>query len=273
MARGFSWRNWIDAPDAVLAADAEAGELVVANLAERQGYKVWRTANLEPGATDAGFVVDFGRSREVQTLMLLFPRDDDSQRFDPIPAFAAGDTVRHRLSNLTPGANEVYDSGAIASGVASGYGYHHVVLDEAATARYWRCDLDAVSRAALGYVDVARAWAGPAFIPRVNFDWGDAYVWQSDGQVPKAARGFSEFPDNVAALRAWTLNFGALSNEERNQLLEFERLMNSTGQFLVWRGDYEPAAGIMLARQQQSLGLSSLALARNSKAFRLIESL
>jgi hypothetical protein len=269
----LSWRNWCDANTASIEADSEIGDLVASNLAQRQGYKAWRTAGLSTGATDAGFDVDFGQVREVEALALVFPRTSDPTLYDEPAAFAATDTVRHRLSAVSAGAGELYDSGVIESGVLDGYGYHVVRLNAPVSARYWRVDLDAISRADIGYLDVSRAWAGPAFQPAIGFSFGDNYGWGADVSVSRASRGVAEFVDNVEALRVWSMTLEGLSQVEAKELIEFERLMTSAGQFLVVRSDIEAGMGEMLARQQTSLGVASLAHARNTKAFRLVESL
>lgn len=265
--------NWIDAASATITPDAEAGDLLASNLQERQGYKSWRTDGLSMGSTDAGFVVDFGRAREVECLALVFPRTNDPALYDEPAAFDPTDTVRHRLSAVTAGAGELYDSGVIASGVLDGYGYHVVRLNAPVQARYWRVDLDAISRGDLGYVDVARAWAGPVFQPEIGFSFGDNYGWGADVTVSRSSRGVAEFVDNVEALRVWNMTLEGISPAEAKELIEFERRMTSAGQFLVVRSDVDEGMGEMLARQQTSLGIASLAHARNTKAFRLVESL
>lgn len=242
-------------------------------MRQRQGYKVWRTDELEEDATDAGFTIDFGTVREVGVVALVFPRNNDPTLYDEPAEFASSDTVRHRFSAVTAGAGELHDSGVIASGVVDGYGYHVYRLATPVSARYWRVDLDAISRADLGFVDVARAWAGPVFEPRVGFSFGDTYGWGADAAVSKASRGVGEFPDNTEPTRTWALAVERLTDDERDDLLEFERRVYSVGQFLIVRSDVAEGKGEMLARQQQSTGLSSLAHALNTKAFRLGESL
>ena len=269
----LSWFNWLDASTSGIEADAEAGDLVVENLRERQGFKVWRTDGLSLGATDAGFDVDFRQVRAVQALALVFPRSNDPAEYDEPASFASTDTIRHRLSAVSAGAGELYDSGVVASGVLDGYGYHVIKLSAPVNARYWRVDLDAISRADLGYVDVARAWAGPVFAPAIGFSFGESYGWQSDSSISKASRGVGEFVDNVDSLRSWSMTCEGLSDNERETLIDFERRMTAAGQFLVARSDISAGKGEMLARQQQSLGMTSLAHARNQKAFRLVESL
>lgn len=269
----FSWLNWVDAALASIEADAEAGDLVAENLRERQGYKVWRTEGLSEGDTDAGFDVDFGTAREIGVLALVFPRSNDPNLYDQADEFAATDTVRHRLSALSAGGDDVYDSGVVQSGVLAGYGYHAVTFDEAVTARYWRVDLDAISRASLGYVDMVRIWAGPTFVPGVGFSFGDNTGWSSDSAVTRASRGVAEFADSIEPVRTWSFQLDGLTGAEFEDMLEFERRVAASGQFLVGRTDIAAGKRWMLARQQQSLGMASLAYARNTKGFRLVESL
>lgn len=274
MSSWLSWRNWVDASASSLTADNDTvGDLSVENLRERQGYKVWRTIGLSEGFTETGFNVDFGKARSVQCLALFFPRINDPNEYDPVDELAATDTVRHRLSAVSANADEAYNSGVLQSGVLPGYGYHVVRLDAPVSCRYWRCDIDAISRAALGWVDVARAWAGPIFEPRVNFSVGDNYGWSGQGEPARASRGISEFPDNIEGLRSWSLSFEGLDAAERTQFIEFERLATNKLQFLVSRDDVDAGMGWMLSRQSQSLGVSSLAHLRNSKAMRIVESL
>jgi hypothetical protein len=269
----FSWVNWLLGEATEITADAEAGDLVIDNIIERQGYKLWRTDGLSEGSTAAGFTVDFGQARTLQALALYFPRQDDPEAFDEPAAFASTDTVRHRLSALTEGGDEVYDSGVVQSGVNGDYGYHVILLNAPVSARYWRVDLNAISRAALGYVDVACAWAGPAFIPRIGFSWGDTYGWDSNATISEATRGLADFTDSVPGKRYWSFSLDGLSDAEKLELIDFERRMTKAGRFLVVRNDVPAGMGEMFARQQSSLGLSSLAMARNSKSFRLVESL
>lgn len=267
----FSTHNWVDAPSAVVTGDAEAGDLVAAHLQQRGSYRVWRTEGLSVSDTAAGFLVDFGRVREVGVLALCFPRTSSPYDYDLQPDFGAADTIRHRLDAATPGAGALHDSGVVASGVLPGYGVHVHRLTAPVSARYWRCDLDAVSRANLGYVDVQRAWAGPVFEPAIGFAWGDTVIWDSDSVIARASRGPSEFVEPQESIRTWAMSFEGLSDEESAQMVELERRMTTAGQFLAHRTDQPAGMRAMLCRQASATGVASATHRISKKQMRLLE--
>ena len=270
----LSYRNWVDAPTTTFAAAVEASEsLAATNLAQRQIYKVWRTDGMSAGNTDASVVIDFGQVRAVQALALAWPRNNDPDLYDEVPDIASDDTVRHRLDAVTAGAGALYDSGVVATGALPGYAVHAIKLDAPVSARYWQIDLDAPSRATPGYLDLARAWAGPIVTPRIGFSYGDGAIWESDSIVAKASRGASDFVETVDSLRSWNMQLDWVDDAERNAWFEFERLMTAAGQFLAVRDDLPEGTGIMLCKQRQSAGLESASFQRSKKALRLIESI
>lgn len=274
MGAWVSTSNWVDASSATITASDGPGDLLPANLANRYAYRMWRDATLEEGDTDAWFKVDFGQAREVGCLVLLFPRSNLPGNYDAQPSFVSSDTVRHRLDLTTPDAGALLDTGVQASGVVTGLGYHVYKLSSPVTARYWRCDLDAISRAANGYVDICRAWAGPVLEPAIGVDYGATQLWDSGSQVARAARGVADFVDLRESLRSYTMTFSWLSAAERDTLDDFERIMTTAGQFVACRADLGLARGTMLARQQRSTGLQAVgAHLKHQKQFQIVESL
>lgn len=269
----LSYINWVDAPISVITPDVEAGELVGNNLKSRYIYTVWRTTDLTVGSTDTGFTVDFGTSREVGCLALLFPRVNYPNSFDVVPAFDTEDKVKHKLDLTTPNTGALLNTGWIDSGVIQGFGYHVYKLSSPVTARYWRCDLDAISRSTATFVDVSRAWAGPVLEPRVSFMYGAVTTWQADSPVVRPARGLSDIIDYRDSVRTYNLRFQGLLDSERDDFEDFEARVTTAGQFLFHRNDMSLARGTMLARQQKSTGLEAISFNRGGKTMQLIESI
>ena len=275
MGTWFSHRNWVDAPDSILTASAEAGDLLVENLRNRYYYRQWRVDQLEIGSDDLWFEVDFGQVREVGCLVLLFPRFVAPNYYDVVPSIdPITDTIRHRLDAVTAGAGLLEDTGAISSGVNKNYGYHVVKLDEVVNARYWRCDISAPSRVTAGYINLVRAWAGPTIEPAVNFSFGANHGWSSDSTIQTASRGLTDFVDARESKRSFTMTFDWLNNSESDDFEELEQLMTTAGQFVVSREDLSSVKGTMFARQSRTTGLQVTgAHLRNQKSFQLVESL
>lgn len=271
----ISFFNWVDARLALITADAEASsDLVAANLANRRGSRIWRTDELSAGSTAAGFTIDFGTAREIAVLALLFPRSNDPDAYDETPAIAATDTIRHRLDLTTAAAGALLDTGITACGALPGYGLHVFRLNAPVTARYWRCDLDAPSRAIEGYLDVARAWAGPILQPRVGITYGAIRAWASDSIIAKASRGTDEFIDSQESLRSWSFDLDWIDDAtEADAHEDFDRRMTTAGQFLVCRTDLTLARGAMFARQVQSPGLNAANFGKSRKSYRLLETI
>lgn len=266
----LSWINWLDAPDALITPDAEIGQLVAQNLRKRQASSAWRTLLTEE-SDSAGVSVDFGRAREVQSIAMLFPRENDPAVFDPIPAIGASDTIRYRLSAVSAGAGELYDSGAVACGVDVAYGYHHVKLNAPVNARYLRVDIAAPSRVDEGYLDVARLWVGPVFQPSIGFSYGDSAAWQAAADITRARRGSSEYAEASDPTQTWSMTFEGINDSEKEQFENFERRVTAAQQFLIARNDRPAARAAMFARQSQAGGVDSLTWRRNRKSLRLVE--
>lgn len=273
MSAWISPKNWLYSENAELTASGEAGDLLVSNLKGRYGYRMWRDDSLTEGDPSSWFQVDFGSVREVGVLLLLFPRSNLPGSYDLQAAFADDDTIRHRLDADTPAAGALLDTGAVASGVVPGYGYHVHKLATPVSARYWRCDLSAPSRAALGYVDLARAWAGPVLQPEVGVDYGATHGWNATNPIVASASGDTDFVGHREAKRSFSMTFSWLTASERDAIEDLEREVTTAGQFIACRDDLSLVRGTMIAMQQKSAGLQAVAAhLRHQKSFLIVES-
>ena len=222
MANGLlSYQNWVDLTAATIAAGSQVVTLPAINLANSQVFQRWRTS----GTVSSNFTVDFGAAKTVGVLAIAQPQD--------ATMFAATDTVRHRLDAVTAGAGALLDTGAISCGIVDGYGLHVYVLASPVSARYWRCDINAVSLTTQGYFDVGRAWAGPAITPSRNFGYGWSDQWVDESVVSIAARSGVEYIDPRARRRIVKATWPFLTaTEGRNTVKELLRSAGARNQLL-----------------------------------------
>lgn len=239
MAARFSWVNAIDT--AILTAGDQTSSLPVANLVDRRVQKVWRSGV----STSTWFGADFRNSVPV-TIVGLFGM-----------TLAAADTVRVRLSNTAPGGGELWDSGTVACGVVPGFDQWVHILDGAITARYIRVDIAAASRAGIGSFDIGRAWAGDAFEPSVNFSLGWKERWLDSSVVEKSLRSGARFVDAGAVRRSLDVTFDWLSESDRQQVLEMDRVIGRRGQMLFIPDDEgDLARGALLGGMADTAAVS-----------------
>jgi hypothetical protein len=196
MANGLiSYINHVDASDTIIAADSELASLPVANVADSIVQRRWQ---IGAGTASGSLQVDFGSNVSIELLGLFGV------------SFASADTVRHRLSAVSMGAGELFDSTALASGVVSGYGQTVSKLDAAVSARYWQCDI-----AASAAFYVGRAWAGPVWNFERNFSLGATEDEVDGSTVTRAARSGVAYVDIGPTLRSAEFALEAMSSTDR----------------------------------------------------------
>lgn len=215
----LSFINWLDRAGVAISSTSEVPQLGTANLREPSLRQRWRTplGNVAPTLT-----VDLGVAREVGVLALAQPQDAGWIDADGEATgwMAATDTVRHRLDLTTPGGGGVLDTTAQPGGWVRGYGVHVHVPAAALTARHWRADLSAPSLlASPGYLDIGRAWIGPAFRPLRNFDYGWSSTWTDSSRTQVNPRSLLETVDVGAQQRTLVLAFRSLGEAEAQGVL------------------------------------------------------
>ncbi|MBI1243759.1 MAG: hypothetical protein GC202_02045 [Alphaproteobacteria bacterium] len=215
----FSYQNWIDQAGAALTASHEVTTLPVANLQNADILKVWRSA----GSTVPWVQADLGQARAIRVLGLF-----------GLVALASGDTVRWRLGT-TPGAGDVYDSGAVACGRAPGYAKSLHCLAASLSARYVRVDLSAPSLATT-YIDVGRLWVGDAWQGARNFSYGISHAIDDGKSKQVAADGApnsSVFVDPRAVGQTVSFALEAVGESEMwNYAMEIQRVPGRKRQVL-----------------------------------------
>ncbi|HEV7371477.1 hypothetical protein [Arenibaculum sp.] len=242
----LSYINWVDQPETRMAGSAGPLTLPATNLAEPIAQRRWRATS-----TAVHGIVDFGQPREVGVLALLQPHDAGGidGRGEPVGHLAPADTVRHRLDLDAPGTGALLDTGPLACRVARGYGLTLLWLDAPVVARWWRFDLDAPSLGAVGFVDLGRAWAGPAVRPENSFAYGWGSLWDDATIVTTAPRSGIRLKDLRHRRRRVNLGFPALTRAEAKETFEeLSRVVGLRGQLLFSPdpgGGHEPTEAIL----------------------------
>jgi hypothetical protein len=229
----ISWVNWVDRAATIITASSQAGNLAPSRMANPQMRTFWRT---DAGVVTPQMDFDFGVAREVGVLALAQPDNAGGINADneAIGWMQTSDTVRHRLDVTTAGAGALLDTTAVAGGWAPGYGLHLHIPSSPISARYWRSDLNAASLASVpGWIDVGRAWAGPAWSPsRGNISYGFGQSWGDGSLVDRNPRSGLEFISRGPRARVLTFAFQALTAADAAQIKELQRVAGVSGQVL-----------------------------------------
>jgi hypothetical protein len=236
----LSWINWLDRAGVGISSSSAAGDLVAGRLATPQLRAFWRTV---PGVVTPTLTVDLGATREVGVIALAQPDTAGGVDADGFPRglMATTDTVRHRLDVLTPGDGALLDTGAIAGGWAARVGMHAHVPAAPINARHWVCDLNAASLAGVpGWIDLGRAWIGPAWVPSLNFAYGWSRRAADGGTVRQNPRSGLEFPDRAFRQRVLGFAFNLLSAADEQRLAELQDIAGSTRQILFLADPAKP---------------------------------
>ena len=257
----LSWINHVDDAATVLTASHTAGDLAISNVADSIIGRRHRTTTLT-----AYGQADFGADKIVGTVALVFPRDT---------AIPVAGTVQHTFdaNGGTPGTGAALDSGAVAIGTADGYGYHVYKPTNAVTARYWRWTFNV---SGVSFIDTGRAWAGEAWQPAFDIAFGYGDEWADLSRVSSAQRSGAQYVDERARRRLFGFALNALSESERDEIREMQRIAGISKQVLFIKDPASPAKETVVGRLAQTTPIlrphiSSTAL--YAKLFTVTESL
>lgn len=274
MTAWFSADNWADVSDVTFTASDEVATLPAENVAKRQVERVWRVDSLSTGSTSATLDIDLQTTREIGVIGVITPRDNDQHADLGLPVLGQNDTVRHELSAVSAGANELHDSGAIASDILKGHGYHVYFISPAVNARYYRLTVDAISRdtAPDNYFDIGRIWLGPRFDFGISYSAPQGYAWASDSRVTRSLKSVAEYTDRRDPYRFLSTVFKRITVAERTALIDFERKTTNVSQFLFGLNQTSPNRDAILCRND-SRGLEHANFQNYRREFALTESL
>ncbi len=217
---------------ATYTASSEASGLGANRLKDPQIRKRWRTG---PGVTTPTLLVDFNKS--VSVGVLAFVQPSDAGYYDPdlnaVGILASSDTVRHRLDITTPGVGAVYDSGTVAGQWTPGYGLHAKILPANVLTRYWRTSFNAASQVGVtNYMDMGMAWAGPAWSPQRNLQYGFNWVWQDTSTLTSVGTSGLDFVKIGPKRKAVVFGFDSMSASEADEITQLSRLVGTSRQIL-----------------------------------------
>lgn len=178
----IAWDNKVDA--AFLTVGSEISTLPGSNVQQPHLSRKWHTA---AGVKNSYIVFDFGSSLSCSALAILGTN------------FTSAATLQLRASDADPGATGtlLYDSGAVAAGVVSGYGAAYKTFNPVA-ARYWR--LDVADAALPDNLQVGRVFLGPSWTPSAGqlYDWG---VTPDDPSPVAKSKGGQSYPEVLPKTR------------------------------------------------------------------------
>lgn len=260
MTSAFSWVNHVDRSGASFTAGDQSPGLPVTNLADRIIQKVFRSGS----SYSTNFTIDFGASVSVRLLGLF-----------GCTLTAGTDTVRHRLSNVSSGAGEAYDSGVVDCGVDQNYGVNAALINADVTARYWRCDVVANSRSSNFSFDIGRAWAGQVWVPGIGFSvgWGQGFVDTTD--VTRARHSGVTFPSEGSVYRKLDFTFDNLLAADRDQALTLDRVAGKRSQIVFLPSTTDMTTPLIgrMAELSQVMQPTSAVPARFSKRYTIEQDL
>ncbi|HEV7455906.1 MAG TPA: hypothetical protein VGN96_03955 [Roseococcus sp.] len=126
------------------------------------------------------------------------------------------------------------DLGPASGGWVPGFGIHALPLSAPVSARYWRTDLRGCSkRVEPGFLDIGRAWIGPAWRPSRNFAYGGVSSAPDSSRVQINPRSLLETVDVGAFQRVVRFDLASLSRDEAEAVLpDFRRAVGTRKQVL-----------------------------------------
>lgn len=255
---GLSWVNHADLDGAVLTSSGAAGDTSESNLVNPIVGRRWRTTSLTGYAQ-----VDLLADKTIEVLSLRFPRDTS------LPLIGS---VRWQLDadGGTAGTGAVYDQ-TVTLSIADGYGYHVHVPASAQTARYVRFTFSGVSN--VTFIDVGRLWVGELWRPTFNIALGYDDQWRDLSRVSASEHSGAEYVDKRTTQRVFSFGLKALSQSERDEIREMQRLVGISGQVLFVKDPTSPAKETVLGRLAASTPIRHPNIPIYSKAFTVRESL
>lgn len=171
----IAWQNLSDEAAATLTADTTAALLPVANLRVVTFDSVCRFE-----AASGWIAWDLGSSLTLRAIFLGGTN------------LTSAATKRIRLSDVSTTGTDILDTGTVTASVNDDYRSLYHVLAADTAARYGRIDL---ADSSLTFIDVARLFVGPAWIPTYGPQLEDAIVPVDLGRKQQTAGGqvFTDF--------------------------------------------------------------------------------
>jgi hypothetical protein len=210
----LAWSNLLIGAE--LAASAETDDGRVGNIVKPQVVTAWRAL-----AASAWFAADLGAAQPMRVLMLLGV------------TLSPAATLRVRLSTSDAHAGDVYDSGIVAAGAATGFDGRKQclrVFPAAQTAHYVKVDL---ADGGAAFIDVGYAWIGDWWQPARNFSWGfqDGVQTETVREISKGGQVYA-LRRPKARVKRFALDF-ATPTEAKTQMRQIDDRVGDHAPFLM----------------------------------------
>lgn len=214
----FGWVNNVGT--GTLTAGSAAAGLGADQLQNDHGgaATAWQTAG---GVTSTNLTVDAGATSAAWRAFGLFRTN-----------LTAAATVRWRVGTAAAMTSGVaYDSGAIAAGVAAGFGQSVLVASAAVTGRYCRLDVSDPGNPD-GVLNVPLIFAGPVWQPASNISAESAFG-RDDATDDVVTRGGQEYPTFRFVRRRWEIALARVrAAEVWPSAMELDRVARLGGNIL-----------------------------------------
>lgn len=241
----LAYRNYIEDSDTTLVTDAVVlGDLVVDNLKTTESDDFWRidTASGPPTGT---VTATFSEDRTIGAITSQFPRGVYPGVSETALAFGSTDTIQYRL--LDASDVELWDSGAVASGVVAGYMTHYIKPSTAISGvRKLEATYVATSRTSASFADIGMLGAWPIIEPSVGFSYPGGYGWRLNNETARTTTG-RVYSARFEPLRRWSIVFDFLTTSDAAALDEMLRYSGGARQVFIRRGDLPVGKNAMLA--------------------------
>jgi hypothetical protein len=224
-------------PATTLSGGSWSAGLPIANLKDRLLTKVARTADTL--AASSQWVENLGQPRDVKVIAVMGHN------------LSLPGTVRVRAYSDVGLATLLYDTGVLSAWPLSFTADDVLVqppnlilpLTTIVTAQFWKFELVDTANAA-GYLQVGRAWLGPAWQPTLGIIYGDEIGYEPRSVVTESLGGVT-WVDQRLPKRAGTITFPGLTGIEKRTAMIFQKTIGNSGEVLYLQ-DVTHAAEDML---------------------------
>lgn len=255
----------------------------VAHIARKPLFEAWETPS-----ENEYFEFDFTVDVEIQALCVVFPRITNPYRVHETQEILPTDLIQHYLDadGGTPGTGAVFNSGEVACMALSNRGYHVMALQTSVNARYWRCNINAASRAAKGFLLVGLAMATPVFQPAFQHIFGDRIGMPDNAAKQRPPGSQTQYSTRNASTLRGSLVWDFLEDTEIDDWEAMAEYAGTTEPIIFARSNENatavasvtgPAAHIMegkrvfVATSEDDLSITSRQLKTNIKQVQLTE--
>ncbi len=231
------WKSWLDLAGASLTASSEAGgDYVVENLLDPDPDLVLRTADADPLVLTA--TLDKARpinaapfcAHNLSTGATILTEVATDAGFTDIVMTQTDQAVKPIYGYASwPGYGVMRYGGYDDDEGGWKWGYTPIWYADSAFQRYIRWTVTDPNNTD-GYIQIGRLMAGKYWTAAGgNFEWGYAFGWRRNAEVPRSRAGAALIPSIKRAYRAGGVPFAWLTASDISTLHQIERELGAAG--------------------------------------------